>query len=354
MQTSDTGCQGPADRGPDRASSDATDGEDTMKAIAQDRYGAADALELREVDRPVVGEHDVLVRVEAASANPYDLHFMRGLPYIVRGAGSAGFGIRGPKLPIRGRDLAGQVEAVGALVTSLRPGDDVYGVGRGTFAGYACASEREVAPKPANLTFAQAAAMPVAATTALRALRDHGRVQPGQAVLINGAAGGVGTFAVQIAKAFGAETTGVCSTRNVEMVRSIGADRVVDYTAEDFTRGSIRYDLILDLVGNHSVSDCRRALEPNGTLLLSHGGRSAWFGPFGQILRALVLSRFGSQKLFAFTAHVTTENLVALTELVQGGKVTPVIDRTYPLDESPDAMRYLEGGHARGKVVITA
>jgi NADPH:quinone reductase-like Zn-dependent oxidoreductase len=325
-----------------------------MKAIAQDRYGAPDALELREVDKPVIGEHDVLVRVQAASANPYDLHFMRGLPYIVRGAASAGFGIRGPKLPIRGRDLAGQVEAVGTLVTHLRPGDEVYGVGQGTFARYACASESELAPKPANLTFAQAAAMPVAAVTALRALRDHGQVQPGQTVLINGAAGGVGTFAVQIAKAFGAVVTGVCSTRNVEMVRSIGADHVIDYTAEDFTRGSNRYDLILDLVGNHSVSACRRALQPNGMLLLSHGGRSRWFGPFGQILRAVVVSRFVSQKLLAFTAHVTKEDLVVLKELAEGGKVTPVIDRTYPLSEGPDAIRYLETGHARGKVVITA
>ncbi len=324
-----------------------------MKAIAQDRYGAPDALELRDVDRPVVGDHDVLVRVQAASANPYDLHYMRGLPYIVRGAASAGFGIRGPKLHVRGRDLAGQVEAVGTHVTQFRPGDEVYGVGQGTFAGYACASESELAPKPSNLTFVQAAAMPIAAVTALRALRDHGRVQPGQTVLINGAAGGVGTFAVQIAKAFGADMTGVCSTRNVEMVRSIGADHVIDYTAEDFTRGPNRYDLILDLVGNHSVSACRRALEPNGTLLLSHGGRSTWFGPFGQILRALVVSRFVSQKLLAFTAHVTKEDLVVLKELAEVGKITPVIDRTYPLSESPDAIRYLEAGHARGKVVIT-
>ena len=323
-----------------------------MKAITQDRYGGPEALELREVERPVVGEHDVLVRVQAASANPYDLHFMRGLPYIVRGARSAGFGIRGPKLPIRGRDLAGRVEAVGTLVTQLRPGDEVYGVGHGTFAGFACASEKEVAPRPANLTLAQAAAMPVAATTALRGLRNHGGIQPGQTVLINGAAGGVGTFAVQIAKAVGADVTGVCSTRNIEMVRSIGADHVIDYTAEDFTRGPIRYDLILDLVGNHSVSDCRRALEPRGTLLLSHGGRSKWIGPFGQILRAVVASRFGTQKLLAFTAHVTTEDLMVLKELAEGGKVTPVIDRTYPLSESPDAMRYLEAGHARGKVVI--
>ncbi|MEI8335204.1 MAG: NAD(P)-dependent alcohol dehydrogenase [Chloroflexota bacterium] len=326
-----------------------------MRAIAQDRYGAPDALELREVDRPVVGDDDVLVRVLAASANPYDVHYMRGLPYVVRAVGSrAGFGLRGPRLSVRGRDLAGNVEAIGKRVTRLRPGDEVYGVGQGTFAGYACASEGGLAPKPANLSFAQAAAMPIAAVTALRALRDHGRVQPGQTVLINGAAGGVGTFAVQIAKAFGADVTGVCSTRNMTLVRSIGADRVIDYTAEDFTRGPDRYDLILDLVGNHSVSECRRALEPTGMLLLSHGGRNDWIGPMGQILRALAVSRFVSQELLAFTAHVTREDLVVLKGLAEDGKVTPVIDRTYPLSESPDALRYLEAGHARGKVVITA
>ena len=324
-----------------------------MQAIAQDRYGPPEALELREVDRPVVGDDDVLVRVQAASANPYDLHFMRGLPYIVRGVASgAGFGLRGPRLSVRGRDLAGVVDAVGSHVTYLRPGDEVYGVGLGTFAGYALASEGELAPKPATLTFEQAAAMPIAATTALKAIRDHGQVKPGTRVLVNGAAGGVGTFAVQIAKAFGGDVTGVCSTRNVEMVRSIGADHVVDYTTGDFTRGSSRYDLILDLVGNHSVSACRRALEAHGKLLLSSGGRSNWVGPMGQILGASVVSRFASQKLFAFTAHVTTEDLLALKNVAESGKVTPVIDRTYPLSEGPDAMRYLEAGHARGKVVI--
>ena len=326
-----------------------------MKAIAQDRYGAPDALELREVERPPVGADDVLVRVHAASANPYDLHFMRGLPYMVRGfAAKAGFGLRGPRIPTRGRDLAGQVEAVGANVTRVRPGDDVYGVGIGTFAGYAVSSEAELAPKPGNLTFEQAAAMPVAATTALRAMRDLGRVGTGTRVLVNGAAGGVGTFGVQIAKALGAETTGVCSTRNVELVRSIGADHVIDYTTDDFTRGQTRYDLILDLVGNHSPSDCRRALAPEGTLLLSFGGSSTWFGPMGQIVAATVLSRFGHQTLTSFTAHVTRDDLLALTELAESGKVTPVIDRTYPLDEGRDAMAYLETGHARGKVVLTA
>jgi len=326
-----------------------------MKAIAQDRYGAPDALELREVERPPVGDDDVLVRVHAASANPYDLHFMRGLPYMVRGlAAGAGFGLRGPRIATRGRDLAGRVEAVGGNVTSLRPGDDVYGVGIGTFAGYALSSERLLAAKPRNLSFEQAAAVPVAATTALRAMRDLGRVGPGSRVLVNGAAGGVGTFAVQIAKARGAETTGVCSTRNVELVRSIGADHVIDYTTDDFTRGQARYDLILDLVGNHSPSACRHALAPAGTLLLSFGGSSSWFGPMSQLLTATVLSRLGRQTLTSFTAHVTRDDLLALTELVEGGAVTPVIDRTYPLDEGRDALAYLETGHARGKVVLTA
>lgn len=326
-----------------------------MKAIAQTRYGPPDALELREVDRPSVGDDDVLVRVEAASVNPYDLHYLRGLPYIVRAGGArAGFGVRGPKSGIRGRDLAGVVEAVGTRVTHVRPGDEVFGVAHGTFAGFVCAREGELAPKPGNLTFVEAAAMPVAATTALRAIRDHGQVQPGQRVLINGAAGGVGTFAVQIAKAFGAETTGVCSTPNLEMVRSIGADHVIDYTADDFTRGPIRYDLILDLVGNHPVVACRRALTPEGSLLLSFGGSNTWFGPFGQILAALVLSRFGDQRLLAFTARGTREDLLVLKDLAESGKVRPVIDRTYPLSECPKAVRYLETGHARGKVVVVA
>ena len=325
-----------------------------MKALAQDRYGSPDALELRDVDPPSVGDEDVLVRVRAASANPYDLHYLRGLPYIVRPFGSrAGFGVRGPKPHVRGVDLAGEVEAVGTRVTQFRPGDEVYGLGRGTFAGYASAAERVLAPKPARLTFAEAAAMPIAATTALQGLRDHGRVQPGQSVLINGTAGGVGTFAVQIAKAFGADTTGVCSTRHVEMVRSIGADHVIDYSADDFTRGPDRYDLILDLVGNHAVSACRRALRPGGTLLLSYGGSNTWVGPFGRILQAAALSRFASQRLLAFTAHVTGEDLRALSDLVQSGAVTPVIDRTYSLVESREALRYLEAGHAGGKVVVT-
>ena len=326
-----------------------------MKAVAQDRYGAPETLDIREVERPAVDDDDVLVRVHAASANPYDLHFMRGLPYMVRVVASgAGFGFRGPRIHVRGRDLAGTVEAVGRNVTQVSAGDDVYGVGVGTFAGYALASERGLAPKPRNLTFEQAAAMPVAATTALRAMRHLGKVGPGTRVLVNGAAGGVGTFAVQVARAAGAETTGVCSTRNVALVRSIGADHAIDYTTEDFTLGEARYDVILDLVGNHSPSDCGRALAPAGTLLLSYGGSSTWFGPLRQILQATLLTRSGSRTMRSFTAHVTREDLLALAELAEGGSVTPVIDRTYSLDEGREAMAYLEAGHARGKVVLTA
>lgn len=326
-----------------------------MKAIAQDRYGAPDALELREVERPPVGDDDVLVRVCAASANPYDLHFMRGTPYMVRVVASrAGFGFRGPRIHVRGRDLAGQVEAVGRNVTQLRVGDEVYGAGIGTFAGFALASEHELAPKPRNLSFEQAAAMPVAATTALRAMRDLAKVGPGTRVLVNGAAGGVGTFAVQIARAAGAETTGVCSTRNIELVRSIGADHVIDYTAHDFTLGEGRYDVILDLVGNHAPADCGRVLASPGMLLLSFGGSSAWFGPMAQIVQATIRSRSGSRTMRSFTAHVTRDDLLALADLAEAGAITPVIDRTYPLAEGREAMTYLEAGHARGKVVLTA
>ncbi len=238
-------------------------------------------------------------------------------------------------------------------MTRFRPGDEVYGVANGTFADFACAAEDQLAPKPANLTFEQAAAMPVAATTALRALRDHGHVGPGTRVLINGAAGGVGSFAVQIAKALGAETTGVCSTPNLDLVRSQGADEVTDYTAADFTRGCGRYEVILDLVGNHSVSACRRALAPDGILLLSHSGRSRWFGPFGSIIRARLASAFSGQRLFAFTARVAAADLMDLKDLAESGQLTPVIGRSYSLADAVDALRYLEIGHARGKVVVT-
>lgn len=325
-----------------------------MKAIAQDTYGSADVLELGDIDMPVLGDHDVLVRVHAAAVNPGDWHFMRGQAYIVRLVGfGMGFGLRRPRNRVRGMDVAGRVEAVGKNVTRFRPGDEVFGLGDGAFAEYTCAPESSLSPKPANLTFEQAAAVPEAASIALQGLRDKGRIQPGQRVLINDASGGVGTFAVQLARAFGAHVTGVCSARNADLVRSIGADQVVDYTHEDFTQGAQRYDLILDLVGNRSLSDCRRVLTPEGTLVLSSGDGGRWLGPMGLIVKALALSPFVRQKLRPLAAMPNTENLTVLTDLIESGKVTPIIDRTYPLVETPDAIRYLEEGHARGKVVIT-
>ncbi|NUL03752.1 NAD(P)-dependent alcohol dehydrogenase [Streptomyces lunaelactis] len=323
-----------------------------MKAIVQDRYGSPDVLELREVDKPVVADHEVLVRVRTAAVNARDWHLMRGDPYLARLV--LGFGR--PKTKIRGTDFAGRVEAVGKDVNRFRPGDEVFGEADGAFAEYVCAPDDVVEPKPANLTFEQAAALPLAGNTALMGLRDLGRVQPGQKVLVNGASGGVGTFAVQIAKAFGAEVTGVCSTRNVDLVRSVGADHVVDYTQEDFTRNGRRYDVVLDLVGNRSLAECRRALTPAGTLVLSGGGVSEGgrlLGPMGLILRGQALSRFVSQRLLVLTATPNKENLAALRELAESGKVTPVIDRTYPLREVPEAIRYLEVEHAHAKVVIT-
>jgi NADPH:quinone reductase-like Zn-dependent oxidoreductase len=322
-----------------------------LKAITYHSYGSPDVLEFQDVDEPVVNDDEVLVRVRAASANPRDWHFMRGLPYIVRPQ----FGLRRPKSSGLGSDVAGQVEAVGKNVTRFRPDDEVFAdVVTGGFAEYACVPEAVVGLKPANLTFEQAAAVPLAALTALQGLRDHGRVQPGQKVLIIGAAGGVGTFAVQIAKSFGADVTGVCSTRNVDLVRSIGADHVIDYTQEDFTQSGQKYDLILQLAGTRSPSDCRRALTSKGTLLLSSGESSGrWIGPIGRIIKAIVLSPFVSQRLAPFEAKRSREDLQAVKELIEAGKVSPVIDRTYPLSEVPEAIRYLEEGHARGKVVIT-
>ncbi|MFF0062285.1 NAD(P)-dependent alcohol dehydrogenase [Streptomyces sp. NPDC005279] len=323
-----------------------------MKAIVQDRYGSPDVLEFREVDKPVAAGHEVLVRVRAAAVNARDWHLMRGDPYLARLV----LGFRGPKTKIRGTDFAGQVEAVGKDVTRFRPGDEVFGEADGAFAEYVCASEDVMEPKPVGLTFEQAAAVPLAGNTALMGLRDLGRVQPGQKVLVNGASGGVGTFAVQIAKAFGAEVTGVCSTRNVDLVRSTGADHVIDYTREDFTRNGPRYDVVLDLVGNRALAECRRALTPAGTLVLSGGGVSEGgspVGPMGLILRGQALSRFVRQRLLVLTATPDKENLATLRELVERGKVSPVIDRTYPLSEVPEAIRYLEVEHARAKVVIT-
>jgi NADPH:quinone reductase-like Zn-dependent oxidoreductase len=322
-----------------------------MKAIVYHEYGSPDVLELREIDKPVVEDDEVLVRVRAASANPADWHFMRGQPYIMRPQS----GLRRPRNSVLGRDISGQVEAVGKDVTRFRPGDEVFGdVETAGFAEYRCVTEGFLGPKPANLTFEQAAAVPLAALTALQGLRDAGQVQPEQKVLIIGASGGVGTFAVQIAKWLGADVTGVCSTRNVEMVRSLGADHVIDYTQEDFTQSGQKYDLIFQLAGTRSPSDCRRALTPKGTLVLSSGESDGrWIGPVDRIIKAVALSPFVSQKLGSFLAKPNEEDLQFLKELIEAGKVKPVIGRRYPLSEAPEAIRYLEEGHARGKVVIT-
>jgi NADPH:quinone reductase-like Zn-dependent oxidoreductase len=308
-------------------------------------------LRLEEVDRPVLEADEVLVRVRAAAVNPYDWHFMTGLPYLSR----LQFGLREPRVHRLGADLAGRVEAIGDEVTRFRPGDEIFGeVQAGGFAEYACVSERSAALQPANLTFEQAAAVPMAGLTALQGLRDHGRIEPGQKALINGAAGGVGTFAVQIARSLGAEVTGVCSTRNVDMVRSIGADQVVDYTRDDFTRSPQRHDLMFDLVGNRSLSECRRVVKPKGVYLASYGKpENLWLGPLVRLLGMMALSPLVSQRLRPFVTQANREDLQLLRELIEAGEVTPVIDRTYSLGEVPDAIRYLEEGHARGKVVIT-
>lgn len=322
-----------------------------MKAIVQDEYGSPDnVLELKDIDKPVVKDGEVLVCVHAAAVHVSDWVFVRGVPYIMRPM----TGLFRPKNSVPGQDIAGRVEAVGKKVEQLRPGDEVFGWCKGAFAEYACAGEDHFVPKPANLTFEQAAAVGVSAVTALQALRDQGRVQAGQKVLINGASGGVGPFAVQIAKAFGANVTGVCSTRNVDMVRSIGADRVIDYTQEDFTKGGQRYDLILDNVGNHSLSDLRRVLTPTGILQPNGGGHSnnRWIGPMGSVIKANVLSLFMRQQGGAFIAMNNREDRQFLKELIEAGKVTPVIDRTYPLSETSEAIGYVGEGHARGKVVI--
>jgi NADPH:quinone reductase-like Zn-dependent oxidoreductase len=320
-----------------------------MKAIVYHRYGPPDVLRCEEIEKPAPGDDEVLIKVRAASVNPRDWHCMRGTPYIAR----MQLGLRKPKAPWLGVDVAGQVEAVGGNVTRLKPGDEVFGVCHGAFAEYACASESALVLKPDNVTFEQAASVPVAAFTALQALRDKGRIQPGQTVLINGAAGGVGTFAVQIAKSFGADVTAVCGTRNVERVRSIGADWIIDYTQEDFTQGGQRYDLILDCVGNHSLSSCRRALNPQGIYIIVGAPDGRWISPLPRVLQALVMSRLGSQSLVMFIAKRSQEDLIILRDLMAAGKVIPVIDRGYKLEEVPEAIRYLEAGHARGKVVIT-
>jgi NADPH:quinone reductase-like Zn-dependent oxidoreductase len=329
-----------------------TAGVTTMRAIVQDKYGSADVLQLRDTANPAIGEHDVLVRVRAAAVNPADWAIMGGLPYIARPAPM--YGLRTPKHGIRGTDVAGEVEAVGSAVTDFRPGDEVFGWCRGAFAEYAAASDEGLALKPANLTFEQAAAVPMAGSVALQALREHGNVQAGQRVLINGASGGIGTFAVQIAKALGAEVTGVCSTPNVEMVRSIGADAVIDYTTDDFTKSGERYDFILDNVSNRSLADLRHALAPTG-MLVPNGGQfqNRWFSSAGRLIKAMVSFRFVSQRLGRFVVAQKHDNLVALMELIEAGHVTPVIDRTYPLSETAAAMDYVGTGRVKGKVVIS-
>ena len=321
-----------------------------MKAMFQDKYGSAEVLELRDIDRPTLGEKDVLVRVRAAGVNIADWAIMSGLPYIARPV----YGMRRPKNPVRGTDVAGVVEAVGPGVTRFKPGDEVFGAAVGSFADYAAAPEDALAPKPANLSFEQAAAVPMAGCVALQAVRDHGKVKAGQKVLINGASGGIGTFAVQIVKAVGADVTGVCSTKNVELVRSIGADHVVDYTKEDFTRTGKRYDFILDNVGRHSLSDLRRALTPTGTLV-PNGGRfdNRWFSSAGRLLSAAVVFRFASQTSKNFLVTQKHEDLIALKAMIEAGKVTPVIDRAYPLSETAHAIAHVGAGHARGKIAIT-
>jgi NADPH:quinone reductase-like Zn-dependent oxidoreductase len=320
-----------------------------VKAIVYRRFGSPDVLEYDDIDKPSPGDDQVLIKIRAASVNPLDWRLMRGKPYIVR----LMMGMSRSKIKRPGVDVAGQVEAVGRNVTQFRPGDEVFGSCRGAFAEYVCAAQSALVTKPANVMFEGAAAVPVAGYTALQALRDKGHVQPGQTVLINGAAGGVGTFAVQIAKAFGADVTGVCSTGNVEMVRSIGADRVVDYTQEDFTRGGRRYDVILDNAGNHSLAACRRVLSPTGTYVAVGGPWRGYVALLAHLITASVWSRFSNRKLRTLLAKGSTEDLATLRDLIEAGKVTPVIDRRYELSEVPQAIHYLEQGHARGKVVIT-
>jgi NADPH:quinone reductase-like Zn-dependent oxidoreductase len=325
--------------------------ENSMKAMVRDAYGSPDVLELRDIDIPEIADDEVLVRVHAAGVGRDVWHLMTGLPYPIR---LAGYGFRAPKNPVIGSDVAGVVEALGRNVSRFQPGDEVFGIGKGSYAEYVCAREDKLAPKPANLTFEQAAVVAIMGSTALQALRDHGKVRPGQEVLIIGASGGVGTFAVQIAKAFGAHVSGVCSTAKVEMVRSIGADHVIDYTQEDFAEGDQRYDLILDIGGNSTLSRLRRALASRGTLVIVGGeGGGRWLGGTDRQLRAMMLSPFVGQKLGTFVNKENHEDLIVLKELIESGKVTPVIDRTYTLAEVPEAIRYLEEGHARGKVVIT-
>lgn len=326
---------------------------DRMKAMVYCEYGSADVLKLEEIAKPVPAEDQILVKVHAASLNPLDWHYLRGIPYLMR----IETGLRKPKGMRLGVDYAGTVEAVGKKVTQFKPGDEVFGGKNGAFAEYVAArADGAAALKPANVTFAQAAAVPIAAITALQGLRDKGHLEPGQKVLINGASGGVGTFAVQIAKSLGAEVTGVCSGRNAAMVRTLGADHVIDYTKEDFTKGAQRYDLILDNVGTQPLLGFRRVLTAKGICVLIGGGgpdEGRWIGPMSRPLKALFLSPFVSQTFVMMLADMNNKDLAYLAELMQSGKVTPVIDRTYPLSQVPEGIRYLEEGHARGKIVIS-
>jgi NADPH:quinone reductase-like Zn-dependent oxidoreductase len=321
-----------------------------MQAIVHDRFGPPDVLELRDIDEPRVGDGDVLVRVRAASVNPADWYAMTGTPWVARPS----MGLRKPKANRPGLDLAGVVGAVGGDVTRFRPGDEVFGTGVGTLAERVTVAEDALVAKPANLSFEQAAAVPVAALTALQGLRDKGRIQPGHQVLINGASGGVGTFAVQLAKALGAEVTAVCSTRNVDTVRSLGADRVVDYTREDFTRGGRRHDLLLDIAGSRPWSACRRVLAPRANLVLVGAPKgSRLLGPLDHIAKVHLASLRAGQKVVFFISRSTPDDLETLRELLEAGTLTPVVERTYPLRDAAHAFRYLGQGHARGKLVVT-
>ena len=321
-----------------------------MKAIVRDSYGSVDGLELRDIDTPEIADDEVLVRVRAAGVDRGVWHVMTGLPYPIR---LAGFGLRAPKNAVLGADLAGVVEVVGSEVTRFQAGDEVFGVGNGTFAEYARASESKLASKPATLSFEQASVVGISGSTALQGLRDRGKVERGKNVLIIGASGGVGTYAVQIAKAFGANVTAVCSTPKVDMVRSLGADHVIDYTHDDFAESG-HYDVILDIGGNATLGRLRRALTQKGTLVIAGGETGGrWLGGSDRLLRALVLSRFIDQKLTTFIASENHEDLIVLKELIEAGKVTPVIDRTYPLGAAAEAIRYLQQGNAKGKVAIT-
>ena len=319
-----------------------------MKAIVQARYGSPDVLQLKDLDKPVVKDDEVLVRVRAAAVNIGDWHLLRGMPYVMRLVA----GLRRPKREIPGLDIAGQVEAVGGNVQQFRPGDEVFGWCKGAFAEYVCAPARNLLPTASNLTLEQSAAVGDSAFTALAAVRDQGKVQPAQRVLINGASGAVGTFAVQIAKAFGAHVTGICGTANLDMVRSIGADEVIDYTREDFVQTGQRYDVMLDLVGSRSLSDCRRALTRRGTyVVVGVKDMGRWLG-LGRQFKALLLSPFVSQRMRVFVVRHNREDLAVLKELVEAGKLAPVIDRRYALSDLPEALRYQGEGHVRGKIVI--